>query len=165
MSNTSYGYEEILYISFPDEIINTRVSHIKNANDIYDSYIYNLIAWGIFWLCVKICYYINDMYKQQTLQNEYWNSMDKFIKYEYELDSLILYRDILKNEIIKLKGYVRKGTLRNNKKEDFATDEDVQIAEEELKRTKIKFKELFNYKNLYYQRTLKITHELNDLEL
>ena len=98
---------------------------------------------------------------EPTTRN-YWTNMNLCDEYTEEIQKVNNLKDEKKQEISHLQSSLRKSTLRNrNQNVEYATEEDIQTAKEELRDIEQTLKKLRKCQYRYYLKTKEITREMN----
>tara|TARA_B100000902_G_C27079943_1_gene798389 strand:- start:265 stop:750 length:486 start_codon:yes stop_codon:yes gene_type:complete len=98
---------------------------------------------------------------QPTTRN-YWANMNLCDEYTEEIQKVNNLKDEKKQEITYLQSSLRKSTLRNrNQNVEYATEEDIQTAKEELQNVEQTLRKLRKCQYTYYLKTKEITREMN----
>ena len=98
---------------------------------------------------------------EPTTRN-YWTNMNLCDEYTEEIQKVNNLKDEKKQEISHLQSSLRKSTLRNrNENIEYATEEDIQHAREELQDVKQTLKKLRKCQYSYYLKAKEITREMN----
>ena len=109
-----------------------------------------------------LCYirtYINETHP--TTRN-YWTNMNLCDEYAEEIQKVNNLKEEKIQEIKYLQSSLRKSTLRNrNQNIEYATEEDIQQAREELQDIEQTLKKLYKCRYSYYLKAKEITREMN----
>jgi hypothetical protein len=98
---------------------------------------------------------------QPTTRN-YWTNMNLCNEYTEEIDRANILKEEKIQEITYLQSSLRKSTLRNrNQNVEYATEEDIQIAKEELQNVEQTLRKLRKCQYIYYLKAKEITREMN----
>ena len=98
---------------------------------------------------------------EPTTRN-YWTNMNLCNEYTEEIDRVNILKEEKKQEITYLQSSLRKSTLRNrNQNVEYATEEDIQTAKEELQNVEQTLRKLRKCQYTYYSKTKEITREMN----
>lgn len=109
-----------------------------------------------------LCYISSYINKTQPTTRNYWINMNLCDEYAEEIQKINNLKEEKIQEIKNLQSSLRKSTLRNrNKNVEYATEEDVQQAREELQDIKQTLRKLCKYQDTHYLKTKEITREMN----
>ena len=98
---------------------------------------------------------------EPTTRN-YWTNMNLCDEYTEEIQKTNDLKEKKIREITSLKSSLRKSTLRNrNQNVEYATEEDIQTAKEELQNVEQTLRKLRKCQYTYYLKTKEITREMN----
>ena len=98
---------------------------------------------------------------EPTTRN-YWTNMNLCNEYTEEIDRVNILKEEKKQEITYLQSSLRKSTLRNrNQNVEYATEEDIQTAKEELQYINQTLIKLRKCQYIYYSKAKEITREMN----
>ena len=98
---------------------------------------------------------------QPTTRN-YWTNINLCNEYTEEIQNTHDLKEEKKQEITYLQSSLRKSTLRNrNQNVEYATEEDIQHAREELQDVERTLEKLYKCRNCYYLKAKEITKEMN----
>ena len=98
---------------------------------------------------------------EPTTRN-YWANMNLCDEYTEEIQKTNYLKEEKKQEIKYLQSSLRKSSLRNrNQNVEYATEEDIQQAREELQDIEQTLKKLRKCQYIYYLKTKEITREMN----
>ena len=98
---------------------------------------------------------------QPTTRN-YWTNMNLYDEYTEEIQKTNNLKEKKIREITYLKSSLRKSTLRNrNQNVEYATEEDIQTAKEELQYINQTLRKLRKCQYTYYLKAKEITREMN----
>lgn len=98
---------------------------------------------------------------QPTTRN-YWTNMNLYDEYTEEIQKTNDLKEEKKREITYLQSSLRKSTLRNrNQNVEYATEEDIQQAREELQNVEKTLRKLRKCQYTYYLKAKEITREMN----
>ena len=98
---------------------------------------------------------------EPTTRN-YWTNMNLCDEYTEEIQKTNDLKEKKIREITYLKSSLRKSTLRNrNQNVEYATEEDIQTAKEELQNVEQTLRKLRKCQYTYYLKTKEITREMN----
>ena len=98
---------------------------------------------------------------EPTTRN-YWTNMNLCDEYTEEIQKTNDLKEKKIREITYLKSSLRKSTLRNrNQNVEYATEEDIQTAKEELQNVEQTLRKLRKCQYTYYSKAKEITREMN----
>ena len=98
---------------------------------------------------------------EPTTRN-YWANMNLYNEYTEEIDRVNNLKEEKIQEITYLQSSLRKSTLRNrNQNVEYATEEDIQQAREELQNVEKTLRKLRKCQYTYYLKAKEITREIN----
>jgi hypothetical protein len=116
-----------------------------------------LIALVLAWMFIPL----KKSENEPTTRN-YWTNMNLCNEYTEEIHNVKNLKEEKKQEITYLQSSLRKSTLRNrNQNVEYATEEDIQQAREELQNVEKTLIKLRKCQYRYYLKTKEITREMN----
>jgi len=116
-----------------------------------------LIALVLAWIFVPL----KKSENEPTTRN-YWTNMNLYNEYAEEINRVCNLKEKKIQEIKNLQSSLRKSTLRNrNQNIEYATEEDIQTAREDLQYINQTLRKLHKCQYIYYLKTKEITREMD----
>ena len=109
-----------------------------------------------------LCRKIPSANQTQPTTRNYWTNMNLYDEYTEEIQRVNNLKEEKIQEITYLQSSLRKSTLRNrNRNVEYATEEDIQQAREELQNVEQTLRKLRKCQYIYYLKAKEITREMN----